>query len=54
MIFNGIRTKINKIDGTDGIFVSFTKIKVLSNERLHLKFLSYLEDIAVHLRRVKK
>lgn len=35
-------------------FCSFTKIKVLSNERLHLKFLSYFEDIAVHLGRVKK
>ena len=52
MIFNRIRTEINKIDGNDGIFVAFTKIKVLSNDRLHLKFLSYFEDIVVHFRRV--
>ena len=40
MIFNSIRTEINKIDITDAIFVAFTKIEVLSNKRLHLKYLS--------------
>ena len=36
-IFERIRTEVNKIDQNDGIFVAFTKIKVLTNEKLHLK-----------------
>ena len=36
-IFERIRTEVNKIDRNDGIFVAFTKIKVLTNEKLHLK-----------------
>ena len=35
--FERIRTEVNKIDRNDGIFVAFTKIKVLTNEKLHLK-----------------
>ena len=37
MIIKRIRTEVNKIDRTNDIFVSLAKIKVLNNERLHLK-----------------
>ena len=58
-IFERIRTEVNKIDGNDGIFdgndgifVAFTKIKMLTNEKLHLKLSQYFEDAVVHFRRV--
>lgn len=43
MTFKRIKTEVKKIDG---IFVAFTKVKVFNNERLHLKLLSYFEDLS--------
>ena len=51
MILKRIRTEINRLDGTDGVFVAFTETKVLSNERLRFKLLSYFEDVIVPFRK---
>ena len=54
MILKRIRTEINRLDGTDGVFVAFTETKVLSNERLRFKSLSYFEDVIVPFRKVTR